>query len=349
MGGMGGMGGGMGGMMGGGMMSIPPGFRSVPPTGVPAAALAPGQTRNLKTRTVSLAPPVQGRAVLPAEGEPLQLGDISQTEVGSDPIVQKALRQLALEKAPESVTQLVLWNLIYKLDWTTIGQLSRKWANPHELSLARQFVDRITRPESELSPVGPATLYVQVQGDDPMAEALEGALAGTRTLGMDVELDAPAAPEGPALACLVRFHDAPAGSDDRDASVLIYSSDPNASRWAAVGKFSLPVAADATGETLADALAEGIISRLVRAQVTKGKKVKDEQTYKLRIDNAAPLLLNGLALTGSDLGIESEPSMLAGFSLPPRRSMTFTITGEAVERLNLENGAKVIAADLSGL
>ena len=41
--------------------------------------------------------------------------------------------------------------------------------------------------------------------------------------------------------------------------------------------------------------------------------------------------------------------MLAGFSLPPRRSMTFTVTEDAVERLGLEAGVKIIAADLSGL
>ena len=67
---------------------------------------------------------------------------------------------------------------------------------------------------------------------------------------------------------------------------------------------------------LAEQLAEGIAGRLVRAQVTKGKKVKDVQTYKLRIDNASPLLLNGVALAGPELSPEVNPSMVAGFSLP---------------------------------
>jgi hypothetical protein len=83
--------------------------------------------------------------------------------------------------------------------------------------------------------------------------------------------------------------------------------------------------------------------------VTEGKKVKDVQTYKLRVDNASPLLLNGLALSGLELSDEVSPSMLAGFSLPPRRSMTFTVSQEAVDRLNLGSGIQVLAADLSGL
>ncbi|QDV32639.1 hypothetical protein [Tautonia plasticadhaerens] len=349
-GGMGGMGGGMGGMgggMGGGMMGG--GMMSIPPTGPPSAALAPGQTRDLRTRAISLSPPVAGRAVLPAEGEPLQVGDIGQAEAGRDPVVREAFRRLAEEKAPESVAQLVMWNLIYKLDWATIRQLSRRWANTHELTLARDFVERTTRPAGDLVPALPSVLYLEFEGDDPAAQRLVETLTGTHMLGLDVELDAPASPEGPSVACLVRFNEAPAGGRDREATVMVYASDAEARSWTPMGKFSLPIADDAEAQGLAVELATGILGRLVRAQVTEGKKVKDVQTYKLRVDNASPLLLNGLALSGLDLGEEVTPSMLAGFSLPPHRSMSFTISQEAVDRLNLDSGIRVLAADLSGL
>jgi len=49
---------------------------------------------------------------------------------------------LAEEKAPETVAQLVLWHLGYGVDWPTLVQLSREWANPSEVALARQFVAR---------------------------------------------------------------------------------------------------------------------------------------------------------------------------------------------------------------
>ena len=99
-GGMGGMGGGMGGM-GGGMGGMGGGMRSVPPTGLPFADLKPGQTRNLPTRLVSSRadPSARPASSLPAKGEQLQLGDIAQ--VNDDPRVQKALKRLAAEKAPE--------------------------------------------------------------------------------------------------------------------------------------------------------------------------------------------------------------------------------------------------------
>ena len=61
---------------------------------------------------------------LPEKGEPLRIvGDISQ--VNDDARVQKALRRLAADKAPTSLSQLVMWNLAAGLDWNTIAQLSQ--------------------------------------------------------------------------------------------------------------------------------------------------------------------------------------------------------------------------------
>ena len=42
-------------------------------------------------------------------------------------------------------------------------------------------------------------------------------------------------------------------------------------------------------------------------------------------------------------------SALAGFSLPPRKSLTLPATAEMVDRLGLKDGVKAVAADLSAL
>ncbi|HEV3166503.1 MAG TPA: hypothetical protein VGZ22_20935, partial [Isosphaeraceae bacterium] len=104
-------------------------------------------------------------------------------------------------------------------------------------------------------------------------------------------------------------------------------------------------------EEIADATAEGILGRLVRAQLTKGPKVKGKETFKVRIDNASPLILNGLALSGTSVTTDKEAksAALSGLSLPPRRSLTISATGEVVERLGMKTGIKAVAADLSGL
>ncbi len=76
--------------------------------------------------------------------------------------------------------------------------------------------------------------------------------------------------------------------------------------------------------------------------------VKGKQMYKVRIDNASPLLLNGLAIAGV-LGTETNARVVSGISIPPARSLTVSASGDTVEKLGLKKGIKVSAADLSGL
>ena len=79
---------------------------------------------------------------LPEKDEPLRIvGDISQ--VNDDARVQKALKRLAADKAPTSLSQLVMWNLAAGLDWNTIASFRESWSNRHELTLAKDFVDRL--------------------------------------------------------------------------------------------------------------------------------------------------------------------------------------------------------------
>jgi hypothetical protein len=335
--GMGGMGGGMGGMMGG--------MRSIPPTSLPFADLRPGQTRHLPTRLVSLSPPdPQAGLSLPEEREKLQiLGDIAR--VNDDPQVQKALRRLAADKAPTSVSQLVMWRLAAGLDWDTMSQLSEKWANRYELTLAQDFVEHLdTLPEEETG-----RMLFQISGTDAASEAMAAEVTnvvrGKTMLGLLAQMGIPARPEGPAVACRVRL-------TASEALVQVTSSDATGRSWVPSGKFTLPLVHDRgkfDAAQFADALAEGLLNRLVRMQLTKGTREKGKLTHRLKIDNASPFLLNGLAALGTASKPDEAPKVLSGISIPPHKRMTVPASEEVVKTLGLKKGIRVVALDLSGL
>jgi hypothetical protein len=309
----------------------------------------------LPTRLVSLnGPDESSHVALPEKEEPLQLGDIGQ--LTNNPRIQIALRRLAAEKAPETVSQLVLWRLSAGLDWATIGRLSQKWANPQELALAKQFVTSLDAKGQADQVTDSGRLYWEVTVADtalePVAAELRVLFDNNGMLGLKVEKNVPARPDGPSLACRVRL----SGSGDKtEAIVTLSATDGSGSAWTPMGKFTLPLVKGKAGqlkaEEIADATAEGILGRLVRAQLTKGPKVKGKETFKVRIDNASPLILNGLALSGTSVTTDKEAksAALSGLSLPPRRSLTISATGEVVERLGMKTGIKAVAADLSGL
>jgi hypothetical protein len=348
-GGMGGMGGGgMGGMGGGGMGGMGGGMRSVPPTQLPSALLSPGQTRNLPTRLVSLTPPDPEDGLrLPEKDEPLRIvGDVAQ--VNDDARVQKALRRLAAATAPTSLSQLVMWRVASGLDWNTIAQLSRSWANRYELTLAKDFVDRLdTLPEGEAG-----RLVFQVTGTDEngksMAAEFTKLLEGKNMLGLATEVtdEFAASPEGPVIGCKVRL-------SGGEASVQVLSSDAAARNWVPYGKFTLPLTKH--GETFdvkrfAGDVSEGLLNRLVRAQVIKGTvQDKGKKLYQVRVENVSPLILNGLALLGTDSPETESPKELVGISVPPRRSLTVPATEEVVKSLGLKKGIRLTALNLSGL
>jgi hypothetical protein len=340
MGGMGGMGGGMGGMgmMGGGM-------RSVPATDLPFALLNPGQTRSLPTRLVSLSPPDPevGAVRLPEKGEPLQLSDVADSS--NSPQVKKALQRLAADMAPAPICQLVMWRLAAGLDWDTIARLSRNWANRHELTLAMDFVEHLDAlPEGETG-----VLRLDVEGTDAasesMAAELKQALRLKLVLGMLAEVGIPASPEGPAVTCRVRLNAS-------EALVQVDSSDATARNWVPFGKFTLPVVQqEGKLDTVAfgEALSEGILNRLVRAQLNKGVKDKGKMHYSIRIDNASPLILNGLAVLGTESMADETPKIVWGICVSPRRSLTVPASEEMVKTLGLKKGIKLVALNLSGL
>jgi hypothetical protein len=318
--------------------------------------LQPGQTRTLPTRLVSFNGPTPTLKVnVPAKGEPLQLGDLA--ELTDNPRLDAAVTRLAREKTPETVAQLVLWRLAVGLDWGTIEKLSRRWANPSELALARAFVARLDRPGGDEA----GTLYVEVSTKDaagaPLAAELQAVLAEAGLLGLKAQPRVPARPSGPAVACRVAL------TDDGAAAVQLACSDPKGQAWVTTGKFRLAVApeppevpADAKvsarrlrAMVVADALAEGVLSRLVRAQLAKGPRVGGQETYRIKLDNASPLVLHGVMLGGVASQSEARPSALAGFSLPPRKSLTLPAGAAMVERLGLKDGVRTLAADLGSL
>ena len=169
-------------------------------------------------------------------------------------------------------------------------------------------------------------------------------------LGLPVTLGVPAQPEGPAVACKIQL----TGTVERpEALVQVATSGASATSWQPAGKFTLPLSREAgpmKAAEVADTLAEGLLGRLVRAQLSKtATKVKGQDVYKVRIDNASPLVLNGVAVLGNETKTGELPKVLSGISVSPGKSMTVPATSEMVEQLGLRKGLRVIAADLGGL
>ena len=200
---------------------------------------------------------------MPAEGEKVQLGDI--TQISADPRVQKALRRLAADKANTRISQMVMWRLASGLEWDVIARLAEKWGNSYELTMAQDFVDRL----DSLSDVESGSLLFQVDAADAksqdLADELTKALKDKPILGLWAREGVPAKPDGPAVACRVRLK-------ANDATVLVNSSNSTGQTWVPFGKFTLPVvrnegAFDAAKFT--DALAEGVLNRMVRAQLAR--------------------------------------------------------------------------------
>jgi len=293
---------------------------------------------------VSITPPdPQVGLRLPQKAEPLQLGDIAQ--VSDNAQVQKALRRLAADTAPTSLSQLVMWRVAGGLDWETIAQLSAKWANRYELTLAKDFVEHLDAlPDGETGRV-----VFEVDGTDEASQSMAAEVKKTIrhkiVLGLLAEVGIPAHPEGPAVACRVKL-------TASEASVQVTSSDAAARNWVPFGKFRLPLVQDHgtwDAPRFVDGLTEGILNRLVRAQLSKGVKDKGKMHYQVRIENASPWILNGLAVVGTASKEDEAPKVLWGICVSPRRSLTVPASEDVVKSLGLKKGIKLVALNLSGL
>ena len=359
-------GGGMGGMGGGGMGGMGGGFRSVPATGLLEATLQPRQARQLPTSVVSMnGPDAKFQPLVPAKGEKLQLGGIDQWT--DDARTRAALKRLAEAKAPQTVAQMVLWYVTAGASWDDIGRLSQGWGNASEIALARQFVADLGKVEgpSPRAQVDPGLLYWEIKAvgarNRELSDGLRVLWGKYLVLGLSTKEGVPATPGGPALACRLEVSDSAVG-------VSLSASHPSGSDWVSLGTFPVklpdpkahsPSAADAVpvpaltkeaeAARLGDAVADAMLGRLVRVYLSRGPKVKGKDTFRVKIVNSSPLLVNGLALGGADAGNDAVPSVLAGLSLPPLKSLTVPASAEMVERLHLKDGVRVHAANLSGL
>ena len=160
---------------------------------------------------------------------------------------------------------MVMWRVASGLQWDAIARLAQNWGNPYELTLAQAFVEQLdTLTDDETG-----SLLFQVDAADAeskdLADQLTKALKDKPILGLWAREGVPAEPLGPAVACRVRLK-----ADE--ATILVGSSNANAQSWVPYGKFSLPVARkdgklDAAKFT--DALAEGVLNRMVRAQLAR--------------------------------------------------------------------------------
>src|SRR5262249_3096879 len=154
--------------------------------------------------------------------------------------------------------------------------------------------------------------HFDVTGSDDatksMAADLSSALQNKMVLGLMAENGIPTRPDAAAVACRVRLK-----ADD--ALIQVFSSDGPARSWVAFGKFSVHVK-QKKGKLdtyhLCEEISEGILNRLVRAHLSKGVKDKGKMHYDLKIENASPLILNGLALLGVASPTDEQPKVLVG-------------------------------------
>jgi hypothetical protein len=137
--------------------------------------------------------------------------------------------------------------------------------------------------------------------------------------------------------------------------VQVLTTDESGTAWQQHGTFSLALA-DAKGSArpaveVADALALGVLDRLVRVELSPGPRIKGKATYEIRLDNASPLVLRGLAVAGAGSAADTaaRPSLLLGISLPPQKHLAVPVSARAVERLKLKEGIQNLGADLAKL
>ena len=291
-----------------------------------------------------------------------------------------AFKQLAKAKAPPTIAQMVMWYVTAGADWDDVGRLSQGWGNASEIALARRFVADLSTSEEPSSAVkensasasasalkpDPGTLYWDIKGDGDRQRELTDGLrrfwGKVPVLGLTAKEGVPAQPGGPALAC--QFEIA-----ENSVDLKLTASHPSGTDWILIGKSRIKLADVYSAEEslkddtkltdeqrrerksvlLGDALAKAMVARLVRVQLSRGPRVKGKESFRLKIVNESPMILNGLALAGSEIKADSPPAILLGMSLPPLKTLTVPATAEVVARLKLKEGSRVVAVDLSGL
>ena len=307
---------------------------------------SPNQTRHLPTRLVSLSSPDPEEGLsLPQQGEKLQiLGDIAK--VNDDPRVQKALRRLAADKAPTSVSQLVMWRVA--ADWTGTrspscrgrGPIATSWPWPR---ISWTIWTSLTEGET-------GRLLFEIEGTDA-AEQGDGGRAdqgparqdGARLAGRRRDPDAA---RGPAVACRVRLTATEALVQVASSDATARTGSPSASsrcRWSRKRQVRQRQVRRCPGR--GDPQPAGPRPGEQRpAQREKGKLI-----YQIRIENASPLILNGLALVGTGEQGRRNAQGAVGHRDSPAQEHARSRERGGRQALGLKKGIKVLALDLSGL
>ncbi|WP_406696240.1 hypothetical protein V5E97_35155 [Singulisphaera sp. Ch08] len=351
--GRGGMGMGGGGM-GMGMGGRGGGFRSVAPVErAPETTLKPKETRHLPTIAISLDGPRDDEQVnVPLKGERLRLGEIGQLKRGVR--TELVLKRLSAENPPESVAQLILWNVAGGVEWPQVSRLSRAWANPAELALAKQFVLNLSDEGVALGTPDSGHLYWEAEQKDSdagsLVAAMEALLQKHLVLGLKPERGIPTSPHGPALACRLTIEAA-------KVNVAFAKSEASGRRWNSLGSLAITVgslegdqdAIEVEAAEVIDAMSSGLLGKVVRAQLIKGPKSKGKETYTIRVDNGSPLIVSGLAIAGAEASKPVPFASLSGLSVAPLTSLRLPATPEIVEQLGLQKSVRIVAVDLGGL
>ena len=344
------------------------GMRSVPPTGPLETTLQPNQERHLPTSVVSMNGPGENlQPLVPAEGEALRISGLDQWT--DDKRSLTALKRLAEAKAPQTVAQMVTWYVTAGADWDDIGRLCQGWGNAHEIALAKRFVASLEKGEegSQATKADPGMLYWEIKADSDhhpeLATGVRSLWEKYPVLGLTAKEGVPEHPAGPALACRAEV-------TDTAIEVKLSASHPSGTDWILVDRFRLKLSEleqrpdDSAKDTapltveqrrerssarFADALAGGMVARLVRVSFGRGPRVHGKESFRIKIINDSPMILNGLAVSGTEVAEDLAPSVLQGLSLPPQKSLVVSATPEEVNRLHLKLGTRVVGADLSGL
>ena len=69
--------------------------------------------------------------------------------------------------APQTVAQLVMWNVADGFEWETVTRVSAPWADRRELALAKSFVERLrAQGVSQADVLEPSPFYFDLAARD---------------------------------------------------------------------------------------------------------------------------------------------------------------------------------------
>ena len=225
------------------------------------------------------------------------------------------------------------------------ADVADKWANRYELTLARDFVEHLdTLPEGET-----AAFCSRWTGTDAASEAMAAELSNGP---QNEDRAGPGWPSnGIPTASRTPGRRGPGRMSATRRRCWSSSSDGDSAKVGPVRQVHVPVMQD-KGKLDVGPICRwaggGNAQPAGPVQLSKGVKDKGKMHYQLRIDNASPLVLNGLAALGTASKPDETPKVLLGSAYRRAGAMTVPASEEVVKTLGLKKGIKLVALDLSG-